>query len=99
MIVIKVIFCREYLNICIIIFIGLIIRVDLKKILRGGEVGGLKDNSVQIFYDFIYFFLNLCMDYIVIKNVKREKGGIIFLDSVQNDRKYKFNLSVLNESQ
>lgn len=57
MIVIKVIFCREYLNICIIIFIGLIIRVDLKKILKGGGGGwGLKDIVFRFFMILFIFF-------------------------------------------
>lgn len=60
MIAIKVIFCREYSNTCIIIFIGLITRADLKKISRGrGE-------------DPTHLPLNPCMDYTVIKNVKRK---------------------------
>lgn len=80
MIVIKVIFCREYNY-----FYWIDYTSRFKKNFKVGGGRGLKDNSVQIFYDFIYFFLNLCMDYIVIKNVKREKGGIIYLDSVQNE--------------
>lgn len=47
-------------------------------------------------FRFFMFFLDLCMDYIVIKNVKWEKGEIIYLDSVWN--KKNVNLGVLNES-
>lgn len=83
MIATKVIFCREYSNTCIIIFIGLITRADLKKISGGGGGSrGSKDNSVQTPHDPTHLPLNPCMDYTVIKNVKREKGGITPPDSV-----------------
>lgn len=81
MIATKVIFCREYSNTCIIIFIGLITRADLKKISKGGGAG-VKRYSVQTPHDPTHLPLNPCMDYTVIKNVKREKGGITHPDSV-----------------
>lgn len=71
MIASKVIFCREYNY-----FYWIDYTSRSKKNFKVGGGRGSKDNSVQTPHDPTHLPLNPCMDYTVIKNVKREKGGI-----------------------